>query len=395
MDSNIYNNDELVHWGVRGMRWGVRRYQNKDGSLTAAGKKKLRTEQAKVREQEKTIKNRQSVQNRLDRLEARKKAVAEAKEELDAKSPKAMRKAAKEAKKAAKEEAKNGKKSIKDMTDEELLAAVNRARLEDSYNQLRPQAEKHPLMKKLTNEVVVPAAVNSGKKFLENFLNKAAEKALGDKVDPDSIDALKKTAEKLDLQNRIAKAQDQLNKRKKGGASDDDDLSWDDRLKKQTYEQNKKKYAEEEAAKAAKKKSEAAAEAAKKQSDADAKKKAKESEAEAKKKAKEAEADDETKTKKAPEVTIEGEGTSKRKSDDNSYRYDGDNPNGRVYDTTASPINDTDISSGRSYTSDRLTSNTTVLALPPANISSGRDYITNSLDSGRTILALPPARDDD
>lgn len=34
------DNNELTHWGVRGMRWGVRRYQNKDGSLTAAGKKR-------------------------------------------------------------------------------------------------------------------------------------------------------------------------------------------------------------------------------------------------------------------------------------------------------------------------------------------------------------------
>lgn len=34
----------LVHHGILGMRWGVRRYQNKDGSLTAAGKKRLRTE---------------------------------------------------------------------------------------------------------------------------------------------------------------------------------------------------------------------------------------------------------------------------------------------------------------------------------------------------------------
>ena len=31
---------ELAHWGVKGMHWGVRRYQNKDGSLTPAGKKR-------------------------------------------------------------------------------------------------------------------------------------------------------------------------------------------------------------------------------------------------------------------------------------------------------------------------------------------------------------------
>ena len=31
---------ELQHWGIKGQKWGVRRYQNKDGSLTPAGKKR-------------------------------------------------------------------------------------------------------------------------------------------------------------------------------------------------------------------------------------------------------------------------------------------------------------------------------------------------------------------
>ena len=31
---------ELYHWGIRGMKWGIRRFQNKDGSLTSAGRKR-------------------------------------------------------------------------------------------------------------------------------------------------------------------------------------------------------------------------------------------------------------------------------------------------------------------------------------------------------------------
>lgn len=40
----------LCHHGIKGMKWGVRRYQNKDGSYTAAGKKRRQSYEDRVRQ---------------------------------------------------------------------------------------------------------------------------------------------------------------------------------------------------------------------------------------------------------------------------------------------------------------------------------------------------------
>lgn len=36
----VVREKEFAHFGIKGMKWGQRRYQNKDGSLTPAGKKR-------------------------------------------------------------------------------------------------------------------------------------------------------------------------------------------------------------------------------------------------------------------------------------------------------------------------------------------------------------------
>lgn len=44
---------ELYHWGIKGQKWGVRRFQSKDGSLTAAGKKRYSNKE--IRQDRETI----------------------------------------------------------------------------------------------------------------------------------------------------------------------------------------------------------------------------------------------------------------------------------------------------------------------------------------------------
>lgn len=181
---------ELYHWGIKGMKWGQRRYQNKDGSLTPAGKKRYAQEEAALKEREKTIKNREREAARRAKMDA-KKADLDAREASLSGSGK---------KPAAKTET-SQHKSVKDMTDDEIRTAIARKQLESQYLQYHPQPKPpESFGKRFINEAVKPAAIAAGKDFIEKSLKKMTGDILKDKIDPKSLAGIEAANKKLRAQ---------------------------------------------------------------------------------------------------------------------------------------------------------------------------------------------------
>lgn len=150
-------NNELKHWGIKGMKWGIRRYQNKDGTLTTAGKKRYAQEIERLKKEEKILKNKQRTKAQLDKLEAKRKEIEEQKKALNGKSTQTKPEKevpAENIRKAV------GKKKIKDMSDAELKAVTDRLDLERKYKEAMEKSGYR---------------VANGKKFKDQLKEKAKE----------------------------------------------------------------------------------------------------------------------------------------------------------------------------------------------------------------------------
>lgn len=129
------DNNELNHHGIPGMKWGVRRYQNRDGSLTAIGKKK-----------------RKKAIDYLDKIGAIKR------DESTTESTKP--------------------KTVKDMTDDELRTKLNRITMETRYNELTTTKVPKSVISKYIDGVKDNAAkelssytVKKGMEYLSKMLD--------------------------------------------------------------------------------------------------------------------------------------------------------------------------------------------------------------------------------
>ena len=169
------NMNEIYHHGVPGQKWGIRRYQNKDGSLTPAGKK------------------------RADKLKAKYT-------ELTGKRMRRNPTKTKESK--SKEEPKKEVKSYKDLTNEELTKLTNRMNLEKNYlDSVRNLEKATPkqisrgkrFMKSLSDDVAKPAFKDAGKRLLTDWLIKVGKDKLdlNPKETKDALSELKKESDTL------------------------------------------------------------------------------------------------------------------------------------------------------------------------------------------------------
>ena len=130
---------DLRHHGIKGQKWGVRRFQNSDGSLTAAGRKRYGDGKgSSVEDYQNAIKKTKAASDSVENI---RKFNNDVKRIKDPAMEKRIR------------------KSTETMTDKELQQRVNRLNMEDNYTRMMMNREQLKQGEDYVNRVLDVSAV--------------------------------------------------------------------------------------------------------------------------------------------------------------------------------------------------------------------------------------------
>lgn len=190
MEDNI---NELSHHGIRGMKWGIRRFQNKDGSLTNMGRKR-----------------RIQLEGKAKYMEMKMRFKKDPSKDYKPKgNPKQSNK-----------QAPKPQRTIKDLSNDELRERTTRMRLESDYidanrrlSSLQPEkvSRGRKFVSYVGSNVIKPAATEAGKNLLKDWLIKKGTDSLGLK-DMDELASLRKEVDLLELKKRKVAARNYIKK---------------------------------------------------------------------------------------------------------------------------------------------------------------------------------------